>query len=140
MHSSSPSCDADWFVSLQPIIRPTRRFNTLKVPRKLQAALPFASKPKMQKPQTNKTYLQKRAVVMEADDKKAVSLLQQIQAINKAKIVKRKDKKVEKKVERKKKIDRSDEGRAERERADKKEHFKKKAGEEKTEKKRKREN
>ena len=92
----------------------------------------------MQKPQTSKTYLQKRAVVMEPDDKRAVSLLQQIQAINKAKIVKRKDKKVEKKVERKKKIDKSDEGRAEREKADKKEHFKKKAGEEKTQQKRKR--
>lgn len=39
----------------KPIVRPTRRFNTLKVPRKLQAALPYASKPKLQKPQANKT-------------------------------------------------------------------------------------
>ena len=27
--------------------RPARRFNTLKVPKKLQAALPYASKPKI---------------------------------------------------------------------------------------------
>lgn len=122
----------------QPIIRQTRRFNTLKVPRKLQAALPFASKPKIQKPQTNKTYMQKRAVVLEADDKKAVSILQQIQAINKAKVTKRKEKKTEKKVERKKKMDKNDEGRAEREKEDKKEHFKRKGNEEKTEAKRRR--
>lgn len=108
------------------------------MPRKLQAALPFASKPKIQKPQQNKTYLQKRAVVLEADDKKAVSILQQIQAINKAKLVKRKDKKDEKKVERKKKMDKVDEGRAERDKEGKKEHHKRKGNEEKTEAKRRR--
>ncbi|GEM07069.1 hypothetical protein Rt10032_c02g1086 [Rhodotorula toruloides] len=52
------------------VVRETRCFSTLKVPRKLQAALPFASKPKMQLPQKNKTYLQKKhAVVVEPDEK-----------------------------------------------------------------------
>lgn len=49
------SDDDPYQISLQPIVRETRRFNTLKVPRKLQSALPFASKPKMQAPQQQKT-------------------------------------------------------------------------------------
>lgn len=139
----------------QPIVRPTRRFNTLKVPRKLQAALPFASKPKIQKAQTNKTCtfpsispknhlsnsridplpsrvvspdLQKRAVVLEPDDKRAISLLQQISAITKAKVAKRKEAKSVTKEKRKKKLDKADEGRADREKEDKKEHFRKQEG------------
>ncbi|KAF0745974.1 hypothetical protein AaE_008315, partial [Aphanomyces astaci] len=33
----------------KPIVRPERHFNALKVPAKLQAKLPFASKPKLDK-------------------------------------------------------------------------------------------
>lgn len=109
-------------------MRATRRFNTLKVPRKLQAALPYASKPKMQRPQLSTTYMSKRAVILEPEEKKAISLLQQIQAVNKAKLGKRKERKIEKKVERKKKIDKQDEGRKEREKIDKAIHFKQEAG------------
>ncbi|ORY85315.1 hypothetical protein BCR35DRAFT_302769 [Leucosporidium creatinivorum] len=107
----------------KPIVRQTRRFNTLKVPRKLQAALPYASKPKMQRPQTEKTYMQKRAVVLEPDDKKALSLLQQVQAINKLKESKRKEKKAETKEKRQKKLAKSAEGKAEKEKEGKKEFF-----------------
>jgi len=114
----------------KPIVRETRRFNTLKVPKKLQASLPYASKPKIQQAQSSKTYLQKRAVVMEAGEKQAVALLQQIQAINKDKIAKRKDKKAATKEVRAKKLAKADEGREEREKEDKKAHFKRKAGEE----------
>ncbi|BGO96776.1 GTP binding protein [Rhodotorula toruloides ATCC 204091] len=107
----------------KPVVRETRRFNTLKVPRKLQAALPFASKPKMQLPQKNKTYLQKRAVVMEPDEKKALSLLQQIQAISRDKDAKRKEAKQARKVERAKKLAKEDEKRGEREKKEKQEFF-----------------
>ena len=69
--------------------------------------------------------MQKRAVVLEADDKKALSLLQQITAINKAKVAKRKEKKTETKEKRKRKLDKEDEGREEREKVDRKAHFKK---------------
>ncbi|KDE08217.1 hypothetical protein MVLG_01484 [Microbotryum lychnidis-dioicae p1A1 Lamole] len=108
----------------KPIVRETRRFNTLKVPRKLQAALPYASKPKLQTPQKNKTYMQKRAVVMEPDEKQALSLLQQIQAISRDKLAKRKEKKAETKEKRQKKLAKIDAGRAEKEKEKKQEHFK----------------
>ncbi|SCV68872.1 BQ2448_993 [Microbotryum intermedium] len=108
----------------KPIVRETRRFNTLKVPRKLQAALPYASKPKLQTPQKNKTYMQKRAVVLEPDEKQALSLLQQIQAISRDKLAKRKDKKAEIKEKRQKKLAKIDAGRAEKDKEKKHEHFK----------------
>lgn len=81
---------------MQPVVRETRRFNTLKVPKKLQAALPFATKPKLQKPQTRPTYLQQRAVVMQPEEKKALSILEQAQAVSKARVQKRKDTKAAK--------------------------------------------
>ncbi|KAM0793215.1 hypothetical protein ACM66B_000683 [Microbotryomycetes sp. NB124-2] len=108
----------------KPIVRQTRRFNTLKVPKKLQAALPFASKPKMQAPQRNKTYMQQRAVVMEPDDKKALALLQQVQAISRDKEQKRKEKKLETKAARAKKLAKQDASQAEKDKAKKQEHFK----------------
>ncbi|GAA6005712.1 hypothetical protein JCM10207_005304 [Rhodosporidiobolus poonsookiae] len=115
----------------KPVVRETRRFNTLKVPRKLQAALPFASKPKMQPQAREKTYMQKRAVVMEPDEKKALSLLQQIQAISRDKEAKRKDAKAEKKAERQKKLAKEDAKRGEREKRDKAEFFAAKGRDEK---------
>jgi hypothetical protein len=48
--------------------------------------------------------MQKRAVVMEPDEKKAISLLQQIQAISRDKESKRKEAKGAKKLERQKKL------------------------------------
>ncbi|GAA5902639.1 hypothetical protein JCM5296_000729 [Sporobolomyces johnsonii] len=118
----------------KPIVRETRRFNALKVPRKLQASLPYASKPKLMAPQKNKTYMQKRAVVMEPEEKKALSLLQQVQAISRAKDAKRKESKQAHKTERAKKLAKEDEKRGEREKRDKNEYFAKKGREEKQKK------
>ena len=81
----------------QPVKRSTRRFNPLKVPRKLEASLPFASKTPQLAKQKSKTYLQKRAVVMQPEEKKAVALLQQIQALRKDKVARRKAKQSERK-------------------------------------------
>ncbi|WVQ82551.1 hypothetical protein IAT38_004680 [Cryptococcus sp. DSM 104549] len=88
----------------KPIQRTTRRFNPLKVPRKLEASLPFASKTAQVSKQRKPTYLQSRAVVMDEDEKKAVSLLQQIQTLKKDKAARRKDKQEERKKEYKKKV------------------------------------
>jgi len=87
------------------IERPARRFNPLIVPKKLQSQLPYASKPRLMKRQKAQTYLQKRAVVMEPEEKKALALMQQIRALRKDQIARRKEKKVEKKIERTKKLE-----------------------------------
>jgi len=87
------------------IERPPRRFNPLVVPHKLQSQLPYASKPRLVKRQKAQTYLQKRAVVMEPEEKKALALMQQIRALRKDQVARRKEKKVEKKIERTKKVE-----------------------------------
>ncbi|GFR44502.1 hypothetical protein Agub_g5766, partial [Astrephomene gubernaculifera] len=71
--------------------RAPRRFNPLKVPKALQAALPFKSKPKLEPKGKRKTLEQKRAVVMEKDEKKAATLLQQLNAIRNEKARKRRE-------------------------------------------------
>ena len=103
------------------IERPARRFNPLIVPKKLQAQLPYASKPKLLRPQKAQTYLQKRAVVMEPEEKKALVLMQQMRALRKDKIAKRKEKKAEKTLEKTKKVAKEDAKKSEKEKERKKE-------------------
>ena len=87
----------------KPVERPeVRKFNPLRVPKALQAALPYSSKPHITKAQRRPTYLQKRAVVMEKDERDAVALLQQMQALQHAKQQKRMQKQNERQEERKK--------------------------------------
>lgn len=100
--------------------RAPRRFNPLIIPKKLQAALPYGSKPKLMKPQREPTYMQKRAVVMEPDEKKALALMQQIRALRKDQVARRHEKKEEKKAERAKKMEKEQEKRSEREKEKKK--------------------
>lgn len=109
------------------IERSTRRFNPLKIPRKLQADLPYASKPKMMSAQKKPTYMQSRAVVLGDDEKKAVALLQQIQSLRKDKVQRRKDKQEERKTEHRKKVENSEERRADKIRAERKEHVRSEA-------------
>ncbi|KAG1880708.1 hypothetical protein C8R48DRAFT_647426 [Suillus tomentosus] len=104
----------------KPIERPARRFNTLKVPKKLQAALPYASKPKLMKPQSKQTYMQKRAVVLEPEEKKAIALLQQIRALRKDQIARRREKQQVRKETHRKKIQKDEVKDAEKEREKKK--------------------
>ena len=54
----------------QPIERVAKKFNPLHIPKKLHRDLPFKSKPKNELKQKKKTYEQKRAVIMETDEKK----------------------------------------------------------------------
>nr|XP_018267214.1 ribosome biogenesis protein BMS1 [Kwoniella dejecticola CBS 10117]OBR89372.1 ribosome biogenesis protein BMS1 [Kwoniella dejecticola CBS 10117] len=109
----------------KPIERTTRRFNTLKVPRKLEASLPYASKTKALKPQSKPTYLQSRAVVMSEEEKKAVTLLQQIQTLKKDKVARRKDKQEERRKEHRKKVGVIDEKKNDKLKEEKRERFKK---------------
>ncbi|KAI0074040.1 DUF663-domain-containing protein [Panus rudis PR-1116 ss-1] len=101
--------------------RPPRRFNPLKIPKKLQAALPYASKPKLVKAQHKQTYLQKRAVVLEPEEKKAIALLQQMRALRKDQVARRKEKKQEKKEAHRKKVEKEEAKKAEKDKEKRKE-------------------
>lgn len=105
-------------------VRPTeRKFNKLHIPRKLQASLPYASKPKQTKAQGKPTYLTQRAVVMEKPERNAMTLLQQMQAVQKERSRKREVKRGEKKVERRKKLEVEEGKKAVKRKAERKEHF-----------------
>ncbi|KAI8615947.1 hypothetical protein BC830DRAFT_1120039 [Chytriomyces sp. MP71] len=80
--------------------RKERVFNTLKIPRALQSSLPFASKPKQLSSKQNKkpTYAQRRAVVLEPQEKKVYSLIQAINTLKNEKEKKAKQKLKERKV------------------------------------------
>ena len=107
----------------QTVVREPRRFNALRVPNKLQAALPFASKPKMQQAQTAPTYMQQRAVVLDGEEKRALALLQQMQAVNKVKVARRKDKKQASRAEHQKRQAKKEERDADKARERSREHF-----------------
>ena len=88
----------------RPVVRTTRRFNPLKISKSLQASLPYASKPKTMRPQHRTTYLQRRAVVLEPEERKRSALLQQMRALRKAQLAKRKEKKVGENAARQKRV------------------------------------
>jgi len=73
--------------------RQPRKFNPLRIPRSLQASLPYASKPKVTKARSdgNRTYMSKRAVVRDPSESQAVALLSRVQAIRRDKLAKRKE-------------------------------------------------
>lgn len=77
------------------IERETRRFNPLRVPRALAAELPFKSQIIQTKKQKKETYMQKRAVVVRGEEKKARDLMQKLTTIRKEVVEKRKAKKAE---------------------------------------------
>jgi ribosome biogenesis protein BMS1 len=87
----------------KPIDRPEKKFQKLKIPKKLEEALPFASKPKNDPKRQRKGYAQKRAIVMEASEKKKLTFLQALNTIRNEKVKLRKDKKQEAFMEKAKK-------------------------------------
>ncbi|KAH9305079.1 hypothetical protein KI387_009483, partial [Taxus chinensis] len=74
----------------KPIERQPKRFNVLKIPKKLQQALPFKSKPKELPKRKTPLLASRRAVVMEPHERKVHSLVQQLQTIRNEKVKKRK--------------------------------------------------
>ncbi|GMH08076.1 hypothetical protein Nepgr_009916 [Nepenthes gracilis] len=80
----------------KPIERKLRKFNPLVIPKSLQAALPFASKPK-EIPSSRRLLLESRRVVfMERHEREVHKLIQHYQLLRKAKLEKRKHKDAEK--------------------------------------------
>ncbi|CAG8467667.1 7381_t:CDS:10 [Ambispora leptoticha] len=108
----------------RPIERPIRRFNPLLIPKSLQSELPFASKPKDLKKRSKPTYMQKRAVVLEPEEKKIYSLMQQIHTLKKEKEKKRKEKQEIRRIEHAKKVVKQEAVVAEKEKESRKRFFK----------------
>jgi ribosome biogenesis protein BMS1 len=69
----------------KPVERIKRQFSTLKVPRNLQENLPFASKPKNEPKKHRSTYMAKRAVVLEPEDRRKRGLIQMLSTLRKEK-------------------------------------------------------
>ena len=83
----------------QPIERPERHFKKLVVPKRLEEALPYANKPKDETKRKRKSYASKRAVVLEADERKKLTFLQALNTIRKQKTALRKKTKAKKREE-----------------------------------------
>lgn len=75
----------------KPIVRAPKQFNPLRIPKKLQAELPFASKPKLMKAarQRAPTYAASRALVVDPKERKTDTLIQQLRTIQNVKDAKR---------------------------------------------------
>lgn len=117
------------------IERPTRHFNPLRVPRALAADLPFKSQITQTKARKAPTYLQKRAVVLGGEEKKARDLMQKLQTMRVEKAEKRAKKQEERRAVYRKKVAENLEKKAEREKKERddfwrKEGRKRKGGEE----------
>jgi ribosome biogenesis protein BMS1 len=76
----------------KPIVREKRVFNPLRIPKSLQAALPFESKPKLLVKRKTPALEDRRKVVMEPHEKKVITLLQQINTIRHDQARKKKEK------------------------------------------------
>jgi len=107
----------------KPIVRTDRHFNRLKVPRKLQGGLPYTSKSKIMKPQRKVPYVRRRAVVLETEEKKAISLLQQAKALRKDQVTRRRRERDRKTNVRKKIAEKEASEKEERKKRDKQEYM-----------------
>lgn len=105
------------------IEREERKFNPLRVPKSIKKDLPFKSQIADMKPQKKQTYLAKRAVVVDGDEKKMRDLMNKINTLKKDKDTKRKEKKKEKFQDRLKEIAKKDSIRKEKEKERKKAYF-----------------
>ena len=85
-----------------------RRFAKFVVPAKLESALPFASKSKNLSKKSKPGYLQRRAVVMEEDERAKALLMQKIYTLRKARERKKATADARRLVERTKKRARED--------------------------------
>ena len=86
------------------IERVDRHFNPVRVPKQLAATLPFKSQITETKKQKKKTYMQKRAVVLGAEERRTRALVHMLGAIQNEKVEKRRAKKEEGRKEFRKKM------------------------------------
>lgn len=106
------------------IEREPRRFNPLKIPASLQAALPYKSKPKLTKKQSRKSYEAKRAVVAEPEERKVGTFMQQLRTLRNAKEAKARERTKAKLKERDARVAREEAARAQATKAHRKRRYK----------------
>ena len=119
----SPTAPSNPNSSYRSIDRPNRHFNPLRIPRALVASLPFKSQPATMKPQRHQTYLQKRAVIVGGEEKRARDLMQKIMTLRRDKESKRETKKEAGRVKYRAKAAKSSELRLDREKREKGEYW-----------------
>ncbi len=107
----------------RPVVREERKFNPLRIPAKLASSLPFSSQISAMKPQNKQTYLQKRAVVLGGEEKKARRLMNQVMAIRNEKVEKRRAKQEERKEGYRRKKEENAEMKEAREKREKQEYW-----------------
>ncbi|KAL6719963.1 Glycoside hydrolase 2 (Mannanase, beta-galactosidase) [Lecanora helva] len=107
----------------RPIDRPARHFNPLRVPRALAADLPFKSQLVQMAPQRKQTYLQKRAVVLGGEERRARDLMQKIMTIRNEKVAKRKAKQEERKQPYRRKMKENEEKKTTREKRERDDYW-----------------
>lgn len=105
------------------IDRPERHFNPLRVPRQLAADLPFKSQITKMRPHKDQTYMQKRAVVLGGEEKKARDLMQKLTTMRNEKQAKRAAKQEDRRKVYRAKVEDSLEKKTERERRERNEFW-----------------
>ena len=69
----------------KPQVRLPRKFNPLKIPRSLERGLPFKCRPKYMEKCKKKANDMRKAVILEPEEKRVRSLMQQLQTLHKEK-------------------------------------------------------
>jgi ribosome biogenesis protein BMS1 len=92
----------------KPIERPERTRKKLNIPKRLEEALPYASKPKDERKRKTKGYVAKRAVIMEVGERKKETFIQALNTIRKEKVAIRRAKNEERRTEKAKKTAKDD--------------------------------
>ncbi|KAG0161023.1 hypothetical protein PDIDSM_8556 [Penicillium digitatum] len=109
----------------KPIERQARHFNPLRVPRQLAAELPFKSQITKMRGHKDQTYMQKRAVVLGGEEKKARDLMQKLTTLRNEKQAKRSAKQEERRKVYRAKVADSLEKKAEREKRERNDYWRK---------------
>lgn len=117
----------------RPIERQTRHFNPLRVPRQLAADLPFKSQIVKMRPRKKETYMQKRAVVLGGEEKKARDLMQKLTTMRNEKVAKRQTAQEERRKVYRAKVAENLEKKEEREKKERNEYWSKEGKKRKTE-------
>ncbi|OQE46588.1 hypothetical protein PENCOP_c001G08884 [Penicillium coprophilum] len=109
----------------KPIERQERHFNPLRVPRQLAAELPFKSQITKMRGHKEPTYMQKRAVVLGGEEKKARDLMQKLTTMRNEKQAKRSAKQEERRKVYRAKVADGLEKKAEREKRERNDYWRK---------------
>jgi ribosome biogenesis protein BMS1 len=125
LHLPTPNAPTSKYT---PIARPTRHFNPLRIPRQLSTSLPFKSQLTAPKPRQTPTYLQKRAVVLGGEEKKARDLMQKLTTLRNEKVRLRRERQEERREGYREKVREGEEMRRAREKRERDEYWRKEGG------------